>query len=109
MKVEPIIVPKGKSPLDVLAELGEQTRSSWIYLHDNVIQHLTKTADYLNIKDSAVKFIFDATEKSPKTIIRADYLGCKAWHNVQFIIADDIAFKMSAADPENIFFLKMEE
>lgn len=35
-----LIVPKGKSPLDVLAEQGEGIRNTWIFLHESVVLKL---------------------------------------------------------------------
>lgn len=39
-----IFVPKDKCPLEVLAEIGEQTRDAWIFLHNDVVDHLKETA-----------------------------------------------------------------
>ncbi len=45
MKKEPILVPKNKCPLDVLAEMGEQTKSAWIFLHRNAVEKLISLAE----------------------------------------------------------------
>lgn len=109
MKKEVIIVPKDKCPLDVLAEMGKQTKNSWIYLHKTAIDKL------MNKEHSATpNFIFyeltlKETENHPKTTIRIDGFNVGVWFRIIGISANDITFKEQSIDPEDIFFLKMEE
>ena len=43
-KMKKIIVPKDKCPLEVIAEMGEQTQNAWIFLNKDAINHLRDTA-----------------------------------------------------------------
>lgn len=109
MKKEPIIVPKDKCPLDILAELGERTESAWIYMHENVVGKLAKDCDQFHEANGCTSFAWVATKDYPSTgiTIEVDVIGC--WKPVFSINAEDIAFKYASFDPEEIFFIKMEE
>ena len=113
MKKEVILVPKDKCPLDVLAEMGEQTRYSWIFFHANVIQKLVSMPDntFCADSDDNVDFRWEATKDYPETrLITSGYpFVNSSWHIVYKIIAEDIAFSAPNVDPEEIFFLKMAE
>lgn len=113
MKKEVIIVPKDKCPLDVLAEMGERIRNSWIFLHENAYQKLSKTSDrhhktnVMNDAESAC-MKWNATDDFPETVIFCD-VPRVTWGKIRSIIASDIAYDMCPSDPEDIYFLKMEE
>lgn len=111
MKKEVTNVPKDKCSLDVLAELKEKTKDSWIFLHRNVVEKLISTADNQNwrINSGFLELTWNATAKFPETLVWIEYDISKEWLEVYRIDADDIEFKIPAEDPENIFFLKMEE
>lgn len=108
MKKEVILVPKDKCPLDVLAEMGEQTRNAWIFLHQSVIRNLKITADTCTGKIAGYQeMIWNENEKHPKTIL--DFEAEKGlWLKVHRIYASDIAYGLKPQDPENIIFLEME-
>lgn len=106
MKKDVTFVPKDKCPLDVLADLGERTKNSWIFLHDNAVGKLTKTADCIK-EDEYLELVWSATEKYPAATLDIEIAG--TWHKIYRIIADDIAFEHEPQDPEEIFFLKMAE
>ena len=105
MKKEVILVPKDKCPLDVLAEMGEKIRNAWIFIHKNAIEILCETAEDILVKEEGV---LDAFWEHPRTniIVQAHK---PVWSKVYEIKADDISFTVSTDDPEDIFFLKMEE
>lgn len=109
MKKEVIIVPKDKCPLDVLAEMGEQTKSSWIYLHKTAFDKLMSENCSKKDEMTFCELTFEETDDYPKTTILINDTGGGVWFTVCSISANDIAFKGRAMDPENIFFLKMEE
>ena len=111
MKKEVILVPKNKCPLDVIAEMGEQTKSAWIFLHCTAVKKLVSIADDHRIRRNSdiQEFFWNATATSPKTSIRIQFHPCKVWLEVYLIDADDIAFKMPSCDPENIIFMKMDD
>jgi len=115
MKKEVILVPKDKCPLDVLAEMGEQIRNSWIFLHENAYNHLLKskgvsysTFNSMNAnQETLIKWT--ATEEYPETVMFCEVPSPKGWAKITSIKAEDIAFGLSTHNPEDIFFLKMEE
>lgn len=106
MKKEVIIVPKDKCVLDVLAEMGERTKNSWIFFHKNVVKKLQKTAD-ANYSAATVRtLIWNETEEFPKTELYID-ISAKIWCSVIDIKATDIAFEKDAEDPENLYFFQI--
>lgn len=121
MKLPITPVPNGKCALDVLAELGNRTQNSWIYLHKNVVNDLLEKADSFSEHYEENYWYYslhwDATDEFPETNldlhwnvvfseqISRDY---SIWVEVVSIDADDIAFKHPAKFPEEIFFLKNE-
>ncbi len=115
MKFEPTIVPKKKCPLDLLADLGEQTGSSWIFLHQDVINRIIDTADEVNWtrSEGLATCKFFESEDTPITEVNFEFSNppsdCHVWAWVNRISAIDIAFTSPPKTPENIFFLKMEE
>lgn len=111
MKKEVILVPKEKCPLDVLAEMGERTKNSWIFFHYNVVESLCQTAEVDTGHTSYIMCEWKATKDFPKTLLYIEeFLGtAKVWIKVLRIDAVDIAFSIPSADPEDIYFLKMDE
>ena len=109
MKKEIILVPRDKCPLDVLAEMGEQTKNAWIFLHGNAISKLQLTANFDSFKYGCQKLTWRKTKEYPKTVIWIHANYTSDWAKVAVIEADDIAFKKEVNDPENIFFLKMDK
>ena len=106
MKKEVILVPKDKCPLNVLREMGERIRNSWIFLHDDAVRKLETTTDYIEEKGYQ-ELVWSATEKYSQTTLDIEIVG--TWHKVYRIIAEGIAFEYEAQDPEDIYFLKMDE
>ena len=108
MKKEVILIPKDKCPLDYIAEMGERTKNAWIYIHENIYDKLIKSdgvsAEY---EKTYFELTWEETEEYPKTEILVNY-GVE-WYSVCNISAEDIAFKDKVDDPEEIFFLKMDE
>ena len=116
MKKEVIIVPKDKCPLNLLAEMGESIRNSWIFLHENAYERLVNSegakasgVDTLN-RNKTICLIWEATEEYPKTVVFCEVPPAKGWGKISGIEAEDISYSMICPnDPEDIFFLKMEE
>lgn len=112
MKKEVIIVPKDKCPLDVLAEMGERTANAWIFLHANAVEKLQRS--YVSCKEGkkpgTLDLTWEATDEYPETRVVID-VGAMAvdWKHVILISASDISFTLMPVDPEDIYFLKMEE
>ena len=111
MKKEVIPVPKEKCPLDVLAEMGERTKNSWIFFHYNLVESLCRTAEVDTDHPSYIMCEWKATKDFPRTLLYIEeFLGtAKVWIKVLRIDAVDIAFSIPSADPEDIYFLKMDE
>ena len=113
MKKEVILVPKDKCPLDVLVEMGERIRNSWIFLHENAYQKLSITSDHhsttnsMNDAESAY-MKWDATKDYPATILHCDVPKI-TWGKIRIIEATDIAYGICPSDPEDIYFFKMDE
>jgi len=105
---EVILVPRDQCPLNVLAEMGNQTANSWIFLHKNAVEKLRNTADIIDGFSSIIELKWKATTEYPATLIWVNN-SIEEWIKVFRIKASDIAFEHAASDPENIFFLKMEE
>lgn len=113
MKKEVILVPKDKCPLDVLAEMGERTKESWIFLHSNAVEKL-QHSDGVSCKEGrrqgTLVLTWEATEAYLQTRIVVDICGLNAeWKPIIYILASDIAFGLMPVDPEDIYFLKMAE
>lgn len=113
MKKEVITVPKDKCPLDVLAEMGEQIKDAWIFLHRNAFEKL-KNSDGVSGEEERKLGLYvltwEATEKYSETRLITDLGGLSAdWTIILSISASDIAFNILSEDPEEIFFLKMDD
>ena len=108
MLKEVILVPKDKCPLDVLAEMGPQTANSWIYLHKNAVEKLRNTSHFDFGFASFIELKWKETSEYPATLIWIDN-STGEWLKVLRVQACDIAFRFEASDPEQIFFLQMEE
>ncbi|MBE5812063.1 MAG: hypothetical protein E7314_00215 [Clostridiales bacterium] len=102
-------VPQDKCPLDVLAEMGAESSDAWIYLHENAIKKLAKSADHhLPSCTGFIEMEWKETEKYPKTLLHYEDTATQ-WHKVLYINASDISFNYEPSDPKHIFFLKMAE
>lgn len=113
MKKEVIIVPKYKCPLDVLADMENRTENAWIFLHSNAIdklQHSEGVSCKLGRKAGTIDLTWEATEDYPETRIVIDICAMVTeWKPIIFISASDISFNLMPVDPEDLYFLKMEE
>ena len=112
MKKEVIIVPRDKCPLDMLAEMGELVRKSWIFLNFNAVDKLRETSDEQEDQNRGrdLKLVWNATEEFPQTEVVIDVSGFPAeWKPITLISASDISYDFMPTDPEDIFFLKMEK
>lgn len=111
MKNEPILVPQNKCLLEVLAEMGEETESAWIFVHRNAVEKLISIAeDYSPHRNSDFQELrLNATDNFPETLIWIELHPDKVWLEIYRIEAHDTAFYLPAHDPENILFMKMDE
>ena len=111
MKKEVILVPKDKCPLDVLAEMGERTANAWIFLHQNAVKKLKDICDVCNEvgKSKQITLAWEATEKYPATEVVINNKAHTDWLEIFRISASDIAFSIRSRNPDEIYFLKMDE
>ena len=111
MKKEVMRVPQDKCPLDLLAEMGEQTKSAWIFLHRNTVEKLISTADshVLHCVNGFQELFWQGTDALPETTLWVEWHDNKVWLEVYLIQANDIAFNHPVADPDEIIFINMEE
>ena len=115
MKIEITKVPVGKSPLDVLSEMGEQISKSWIYLHENAYLSLIRSKGVTTYTRPEMKgtrttiMVWKTTKKSSEIVVHCEEPNVTKWGRISFIMDNHIPYKNCPEDPENIFFLKMEE
>ena len=113
MKLEFITVPRDKCPLDVLADMGDQTSNAAILLSPNAMKKLKETADRDEKLDEAAMFLsWNATDKFPQTSIILVKETCNLRgieYRAVYINADDIAFRCQRhKEPEVEYILEME-
>lgn len=113
-----ILIPKGKCLLNFLREMGERTRNSWIFIHQNVVKQLEDTSDDEFCEPAYIRnFIWKEISKYPQSTLGLDIshevLRGKEyvveWYVVDWISAKDIAFRSKPRNPDQILWLKMEE
>lgn len=108
MEKEIILVPKNKCPLDILAEMGEKIKDSWIHFHQNLIEELADSADICfctaTTEITAYKLTWRAKNRTPKTEIVLKSTTSE-WFSVDSIFASDIAFKYASNNPDSLYFL----
>lgn len=112
MKVEDLVVPTDKCPLDFLAEMGKRIANAWIFVDTSVIKNLKNSNGVTYETGGNCKILsWEATEEYPKTEVVYQDLECTGWYYIIAIEADDIAFKQlyQKKDPEYLFRLKMAE
>lgn len=119
MNVNVITVPKDKCPLDVIAEMGENSRNAWLFFDHNCKEDLFQKADDVITREGNSPYegmthtlVWAATDKFPETKLvielftgHDDLIGTWA---VKQIAADDIAFEKRTAIPTEICFFKKE-
>lgn len=104
-----IIVPTGKCPLNILANLGVATKNARILFDYTVEQELLKTADKVVIGDS-VEYYWNATDKYSKTSLKVDgsTTECGRYSKVLEIDSERISFKHDPEAPKFTIYLMME-
>ncbi len=98
MKFEFISVPRGKCPLDILAEMGEKLYGQGILFSRKSVERLKEIADrYEKLDDTAFFFSFNATKEVPQTtiiLVGEQFKQPLGLHyRVVYIHADDISFR----------------
>ena len=116
MKREVIEVPQDKSVLNILAKLGEQTKNLRIFFHLNLYRKIYKRNAELGLTilisaDDIRLTWWERNGNTPNTHIYLENFSGSSdvWIEVLRIESTDIAFTIPSKNPENIYFLQMEE
>lgn len=108
MKKEIVFVPKDDEfPLDILERMKEETKSAWIFVHDDVIRELKKTCSYAQQTHSSREEVF--YKDAPHFRFVQIEWNAGNWKKLVKFISDEIKFEHECMNPENIIFLKMED
>lgn len=95
MKREVILVPQDKSVLNVLAEMEEQTKNSWIFFHRNVYRKLNQISENSTIAPDYIRFMWWGTNrKNPMIDLYLENFSGTSdiWIKVLKIESPDISF-----------------
>ena len=97
--------------MDVLASMEGRTANAWIFLHTNAVQKLKDICGRCNEISENHRLIlsWEATEAYPETRVIINIRAHTDWFEVFSISASDIAFTVRSRNPENLYFLKMDE
>lgn len=113
MKKEDLIISKENSPLKYFSILGEQLNNSWIFIHKNVFKALKETdADCRKSYDLDGYILTwnDNEYNISKIEIFFDTIFSNTDYSiVSAINSESLNFETIVANPESIFFIKMEE
>lgn len=108
MNFQRVMLMDGKCPLDYLAEQGEKTKSSWIFLSRNAVKAMEENAE-TNDTDGALLILgWKATEDYPAsniTLRGRSLCDENEWYELVRCDAEDIAFRAPANNPREIFFI----
>ena len=113
MRKEVTPVPKDKCPLDVLAEMGERTKNCQIFLHHTALEKLLHS-DGVSAKEGkklgTLELTWATTRHHPEERVVVDVCGMATdQKSVILISSTDISFTLIPTDPEDLYFLKMED
>lgn len=107
-----LVVPKGKCPLDVLAEQGEGIRNTWIFLHASAVLKLKASEGVacLGALNGGKLLAWAATEEHPAIRIVYRNFENTDWYLLTNVSAEDIAYDAAGdvEEPEEVIFVKME-
>lgn len=103
---EIIEVPEGECVMNILAELGDETLNSWIFIHKDRITDLRNGADKYEHKGTMSHIYWNAKEY-PATYLGVIFGRTSIDYVPVFKVdAIDIPFKKPANEPEKIFLIK---
>lgn len=105
MKKEVILVPKDKCLLEILTEA--RITNAWIFLHEDLVEKFKDSSDSCKfVGHYFIELTWNATKNFPSTVLSIRELG--TWCLIYYI-QDDNKLEYSCSDPEEIFFLQIEE
>lgn len=107
-----LTVPKGKCPLDVLAEQGEKIHNTWIFLSDSVVSELEKSEGVTKYSLKGGWYIErKETEEHPETMAIYQEFDKTGWFILKNVCSRNIAFSdISAVKvPEAFIFVVLKE
>ena len=107
MKKEILLVPRKKHPMDNLIDLVKKSPNSWVFLHANMREALEKGTS--TVASNRSEFHWKAKNDGRRYLYFAGihpWIG--TWASVTIIQSEDVDYT-KPSDPEDIYFLKMEE
>ena len=108
--VTTITVPRQKSPLDMIALLGEFAYDSGILFGTKAIENLKQLANRYEVIDcSTLLFVWEATSEYPKTTVVATYEGEHDWYRALLISDISIKFHHQQEARTHDYYLEMED
>lgn len=110
MVKEIILLPKDKCPLTFIWELGENVKKSWIFLHADIVPYLMLAATESVMNGSKPILIhWDPLGKLSEISISVKFDKDNIWNEMVGMKTDKINFDTPCADPEYIYFIKMDK
>ena len=103
MKKEILLVPRKKHPMDNLIDLVKKSPNSWIFLHDNMKEALEKEITAVAFDRSVFHW-----QGKRHLCIEGQHPWGRTWVSVSEIQCEGVVYK-KPSDPEDIYFLRMEE
>ena len=104
MNKDVTIIPYEKSLREVIMALGEDSKFSWIYIHNSILDDfLAKDGMYGGSNVYLHSGCYEIIDGNAR--INIVYHSMVNWHLVIRIKCDDIPFKLLPSDPKKIIFL----
>ena len=97
----------GKDFLDLLINMKDQTKSSWMYVHVDLVTMLKEACDEFKLSEDIITLTWYANDiycRNEIMISLTDFTS--AWKPIVKIDSIYIPFDRPAIDPENILFFK---
>lgn len=103
--------PDDTCPLDLIANLGERTRNSRIYLGEKAIERLKSTCNKHVHTGGSLSIFFNASKSFPSTelLIKMHDEEKDGYFEIRYIKAEDIPFEEPSSNPNEIFKIEMKE
>lgn len=115
MEKEVILISKDKKHAELIGEMSNNLVNSWIFIHENVYEHLLKSVgarisggDSVNRKKE-ICIILEATDQCPKTVVFCEKPESYGWGKITTIALANSMYYNCPIDPEKICFIKMQE
>lgn len=110
-----ILVPRGKCLLDVIAEMGEDSKTCWHFVQEGLVIITLAKADEQDTSKDKIGFSngvvakWNATQEFPETQVVFETFQETEFWIIPKILADDIAFTKMVEKPTAICIYEREE